>query len=201
MNNRQYLDNNPIFYDWLGNNSNAIMFINRGYHYAATSPKYREQLQEMLEGYLSRIDSNSGAIIWRSVHMAHPSCQKYDHSSPFTTQNYSLYETKDIINSLRATYHWYDVVHQDKELIRPLFQKLIDDNVHEAKEKLFYLDILSSSKLQVRRHTSDCLHYCISGPMDSWLIFLLNTIRLIDRKRHSHQKQQQQQQKQKQKGD
>ena len=30
VNPHQYLDRNPIFYDWLGNHSNAIMFINRG---------------------------------------------------------------------------------------------------------------------------------------------------------------------------
>jgi hypothetical protein len=116
MNNRQYLDLNPIFHNWLENHSNEIMFINRGYHYAPTS-KLRDQLIGMLNDYLLRIDSKAGgAVIWRSIHMPHPSCQNSQHSVPFPSQNYSLYETKGIMQSLKSTYNWYEIIQQDKNL-------------------------------------------------------------------------------------
>jgi hypothetical protein len=192
MNNNQYLDTNPIFLSWLSSHPDALLFINRGYHYEQTTPSYRTQLEGILSHYLSRIDPHSktghgGAIIWRSIHMAHPGCQHYQDSFPFTAQNYSLYESnKDTVTALRATHHWYDIIQQDRELIRPLIDQMIREDTHQAREKLFYLDILSSSKFQIRRHSMDCLHYCLNGPMDSWLVFLLNTISLIDSERSKH---------------
>jgi hypothetical protein len=202
MNPNQYLDINPIFHTWLEKHPNALLFINRGYHYKESSPTFRVQLESILSDYLSRINTNTptmtgsdrvvdrekggdgGAVIWRSIHMSHPECQKYQNSYPFTSQNYSLYEgNQKIISALMRTHSWFEIIRQDQQFIRPLLSEMIQKNTHGAREKLFYLDIFSSSRLQIRRHSSDCLHYCLEGPMDSWLILLLNTIRLIDTKR------------------
>lgn len=191
MDNNAYLDISPTTLEWISNHSNAIMFINRGYHYQRTSPDYMKGFESVMKEYLQRLhheppsspsprSSKNGYLIFRSIHMAHPSCSKYKDSYPFTDLNYSSYQTPTIMKQYHSSYNWYEIIQQDKELVQPILHKLIHQNIFDAQKKLFYLDILSSSKLMISRHTSDCLHYCVPGPMDSWIDFLQNVISLLN---------------------
>ena len=218
MNNNAYLDVSPTTLEWIGNHSNSILFINRGFHFQRTTNDYEKHFKFILTNYLQRIhhqyspshssshtshsifsssfhsssthsslSKSNGYIIFRSIHMPHPSCSNYISSYPFTKENYSLYETPNIIQQLHQSYNWYDIIEQDKLFIQPIINNFITNNIYNASQKLFYVDILSSTKLMARRHTNDCLHYCVPGPMNSWIIFLYNIlIQLNKRDQHDY---------------
>lgn len=176
INDSQYLDRSQAMLSWLQNNSNAIMVINRGYHYS-NDKIMRTEIPLTLGTYLTLLTPkeesplrDTGLLIWRSIHEGHPGCEKYFDSPPFDKSNYSQYQSRD------EGYQWASTRLQDSQIIRPIIQHLRSTNAHNASSRLIYLDILSSSRLFIGRHTPDCLHYCIPGPMESWITLVMNTI-------------------------
>eukprot|EP00667_Euglena_gracilis_P012623 EG_transcript_12978 len=99
-------------------------------------------------------------FVFRSANMAHHGCEKHRqplNDFPFLPADHPQ----------QPNWHWRDFPLQSQHLVRPL--------LHRGQ---LYLDVLPLSQKRPDQHPGhgDCLHYCIPGPMDTWVLLLLATL-------------------------
>ena len=80
---------------------------------------------------------------------------------------------------IHKNWGWKVFPWQSGRVILPLMQRLrAKPPFSKYSHRFLYLDVFPSIKLRADQHPSDldCLHYCLPGPLDSWIIFLYNLI-------------------------
>jgi hypothetical protein len=71
-------------------------------------------------------------------------------------------------------FHWGTFRHQN-ELIR--------DMIIKEYPTILYMDVYTPTILRKDAHLNhaDCLHYCLPGPIDTWVMYLYNFLRVLHR--------------------
>lgn len=141
----------------------SILVINRGAHYKPDSI-----VLDSLAHTFRTLEARHPhlLIVYRSTGPAHFDCKNYFDSKPL--KSYTL--PKVLYND--SSYHWTQFNRQNlkvKTMIANYFPRVI------------YLDVYTSTVLRADSHCvteSDCLHYCIPGPIDNWVTLLFNALLL-----------------------
>lgn len=116
-------------------------------------------------------------IIWRNTHFAHPDCFNHFQDDP-------LLEYPDLhkLGTYNSNYYWDKFASQNN---------LIEQLLNNYYPKVLYVNIHNSSALRIDSHVlegDDCLHYCLSGPMDNWLLLLYNAMLKATEQFHDQKK-------------
>ena len=160
--------NNSIFLQNLHNQSGLVLVVNRGAWYQPDNI-VKQEMADFLD-FLSE-DLPHATLIFRSSNMAHLNCNLY--SVP-QHEGESLFDPVDEPN--HPEWHWKDFPSQSQRIVKPLL-----NNVPSA----FFLDIFPSVQRRPDQHTSasDCLHYCVPGPIDLWVQFVYAILDSIEQLR------------------
>lgn len=154
--------------------NSSLLILNTGMHFHPTMP----------HNVMAAVSNVSAAhpdvsIMYRYSPPGHVGCESEYFSAPLSTaQNESVYHqnhTKFGPRHYTRAYRWFDVVEQNYEL-----QRLLHDNFPQV----VHINVVNSTALRVDQHLikscrfcpPDCLHYCLPGPIDQWVIFIYNAL-------------------------
>jgi len=134
----------------------SLIIMNRGAHYYDTERVLSEMNNTLL--YLSRYHSNV-SILFRNTPYGHLEFDDTFHSAPLTVPpippanySYNLFSRQNI-----DIYHFLKIYHPH----------------------VVYMDVFTSTVLRADSHR-DYLHYCMPGPLASWMqTFVYNTLRIL----------------------
>jgi len=155
-------DGNIAEYSWidyLKSGEYEIAIFNRGAHYFP-DPIIRENLRA-LSTLLSDAQIRAKTkIFYRTTTSGHPNCEKF--TLPLSRAEASRVEST-------SQYDWNKFPVQNK-IISNFFMSL----------GAYIIDANATSFFRPDHHRGDgdCLHYCIPGPVDTWLIFFWNILAL-----------------------
>lgn len=163
----------PRWHKLLVKNKVDVIIANRGIH-TKNDSIVLTQLNETFH-YMRMFHPNV-SIIYRSTSFPHQNCVNrfadppLKEPLPFIPINERLVSPKGL--GLNRDIGW-DHVQSGNDLVK----EFIDKNFPEV----LHMD-LSSNRLRADSHMvmrNDCLHFCIPGPIDSWVIFLDNVLNLL----------------------
>ena len=124
-----------------------------------------DQLREGMRDFAMWVNTTltNTTFIFRSANMAHFNCD--EHLVP--DNNWTLDAADE---PEHPEWHWGHFPGQSQRVVRP-----------ELLKGQFYLDILPLSRKRPDAHPGqgDCLHYCLPGPMDTWVILLMALIQRV----------------------
>lgn len=104
-------------------------------------------------------------IIYRNTAPGHPNCMTTFQSSPLKQP----IPDAEYMKEPQFTYKWFAFKSQNA-----LVHRLIETKFPQVLQ----VNIFNATLLRADSHPSadDCLHYCIPGPIDEWLVFVFNAI-------------------------
>ena len=139
----------------------GIVIMNRGSHYVNDTSAL-SKLRILLPVFSEYVELHDILLIYRNSVPGHSNCDKY--KAPI----------KDIIPKSQNTWYNWDKFDHQNRIFETGFQ-----SIHAL-----ILDAYSPTIFRPDWHTGwgDCLHYCIPGPIDTWLIYFYNLMRLADAK-------------------
>lgn len=134
----------------------SVVFLNTGAHYQNDIA-----LVTNLNKTLHTIYTNvpHATVVYRNTPHGHEHCQYYSHSHPRNE-----YISKDLKDYDHPEYNWDKFDGQNR---------LVYDFLQSNFPQVLYIDVATSTNVRFDSHVSatDCLHYCLPGPVDSWLTF------------------------------
>jgi len=163
----------------------SLLLVNSGAHYLPTEPLLKN-LNEFLQHVYRHLPDIS--IIYRNTPSGHPNCENHVHDIPLSplsplinnsvpvviaSQSNTNTNTYDNV-TFHPEYKWEEILAQNTDVHSFLAQNY---------PQVLYLDVVTSTMLRHDSHPSgdDCLHYCLAGPVDSWLVLHYNALlRLMD---------------------
>ena len=136
-----------------------ILVANWGANY---NPDNR--VRNLIPKILTWIDTHlpNALFIFRSSNMAHNSCESY--SIPDNIQH------KPADNPQHPEWYW-----KAFPLQNTIWEDIITQPAHIGK---IFMDILPMSMKRPDQHPGgdDCLHYCVPGPIDTWMLLLYSIL-------------------------
>lgn len=151
--------------------STDILLVNRGAHYVSDEllvPQLTVSLSYVREVH-PRI-----TIIYRTTPPGHKDCAKF----PVPWSSRSQRQDATVQSAAALPYHWGQFTHQNA-----LTRQLLDDRF----PGVILMDADAYMALRPDSHVrpagnADCLHYCVPGPIDTWLVHVPNMLALLDAK-------------------
>lgn len=166
-----------------------LMVLNRGAHFRNSTEVLR-----VLNNTLSYMQTHHPyiSLIYRSTSPAHPNCSETAFAKPL--EDYPRYAGWDpfprpgepawrdpLLKNLAMepsiernydAYHWAEF-YQQNQVVRAFLRRHFP--------RVLYLDVYPSTFLRPDSHMSseDCLHYCIPGPVDNWVVLFYNALSLV----------------------
>lgn len=140
-----------------------IVILNRGAHYVDDDTLHRQLHALVRVLKKSNLSEKGIQMFYRTTVSGHPNCAQYMKPSlvPISAQGSP------------SEYHWEDFARQNE--IAFSYFEYIDAFKVDANATATY-----RGDLHTGAHDGDCLHYCIPGPVDTWVIFLYNLIMLCN---------------------
>lgn len=121
-----------------------------------------EELRDGIREFATWVDNSlkKTTFIFRSTNMAHAGCDAY--SAPISNWALDAADEPD-----HPEWKWSLFPAQSRRVVLP-----------ELKKGQLFLDILPLSQKRPDGHPGhvDCLHYCLPGPMDTWVIILMGLL-------------------------
>ena len=156
-------DGNIVEFSWIDHllsGKYEIVIFNRGAHYFP-DPILKDNLK-LLGHYLNDTTvRNKTTIFYRNTVAGHHNCENF--TKP---DNNNKYVDSDV-----KGYHWHNFARQNIFVIK--YMKSIGAYIIDANATSFF-------RPDHHLGPGDCLHYCIPGPVDTWLIFFWNLLALHD---------------------
>jgi hypothetical protein len=141
----------------------SIVVLNRGAHYVPDRQLYTE-LNETFS-YLTRHFPDV-TVIYRDSPSGHPGCRMDFNVTP---------RAKATLNYASEDYNWkYNWHNFDSQ--NTLTKKLIETHYPH----IVFMDVSHMTSRRPDGH-SDCLHYCIPGPIDAWVVNFVEVLDILDR--------------------
>lgn len=121
-------------------------------------------------------------IIYRPSVPGHVDCDKHFTSSrPLTApQSNDIFLLPDTVRKNAQGYRWFELLPQNDQVIHALRKEF---------PQVLILNVLASTALRAdshkiantrgETHNPDCLHYCMPGPVDEWVVFLLGALHKV----------------------
>ena len=164
-----------------------IIVFNRGAHFTDDQKLIQELTATLEVALVWQQDCDKRKrnciLLWRSTAPGFPACSEYQ--SPLTDPS----KAKDIIKNMswyekdeqRLQYHWWDFSTQNT-----LVEGLIQRYVEQKQLRIHFLDFYDMAILRPDNHASDsdCLHWCLPGPMDAVNTLLLHMLEKENFKRN-----------------
>jgi hypothetical protein len=145
----------------------SLIIINRGIHFEPNTTKLLLELNETFSFLRNHYPHIS--ILWRNtIFGTYDSVQKFFVSPPLKKEEF-IEEIEFAKPHKKQPYHYEHITEQNKEVEKFLKLKF---------PEILQLDVLSSIKLRKDSHV-DYLHYCVPGPIDSWIDFLTVTLQML----------------------
>jgi hypothetical protein len=140
----------------------GLVIMNTGAHFEKTSIvlSYLEKSLDFLEETFPNV-----SIVYRTASSGHNNCGSTFNNPPLKVQP----NVSDLYVPNKE-YHWNEILGQDKaimQLIRVKYPRVLIVDIYNST-------ILRSDSHSVRN--GDCLHYCIPGPIDNWLLLIYNAL-------------------------
>ena len=140
----------------------SFLYMNRGAHYSEDTPL----LQSLGDtfNYLREFHPNV-TVMYRTTPSGHKGCEPFVESQPITPA--------DLDRFTHYNYHWNVFPHQNY-LVRRFITRQFPEVV--------LVDVANSTNLRVDSHmgNGDCLHYCIPGPIDNWVVSFASSVLHVD---------------------
>ena len=146
-------------------NNISLILMSTGTHYQKDI-----ELLKNLNASLSLIYEHypSMSILFRNTFTGHQNCASTMRSSPLenTPSESERVNRKSPINS---QYNWHFFQSQNA---------LVKEFLSIHFPMVFFIDIATSTNLRIDSHVSksDCLHYCMPGPISEWVVFHFNAL-------------------------
>lgn len=163
------IDNNVVETSWIEyaeSGDYQLIVMNRGAHYMPNMI-VNDNLR-LLIPFFSRIMTKfpQTQIFFRNSVSGHPFCGDFD--KPFeVADNYNQIVDNLYLN-YNEIYHWERLADQNG-FMTTAFESI----------KAITLDVNASTFFRPDSHANpnrDCLHYCVPGPVDNWVILFYNTL-------------------------
>ena len=102
-------------------------------------------------------------ILYRNTPSGHSNCRLHHTSAPTSKWHLNASE-----------YHWSEFQNQNK---------MIQNFISEYFPSVLYIDVAHSTQFRPDSHVSDtdCLHYCLPGPISEWVIFHYNALIMLSK--------------------
>lgn len=150
-------------------NNISLLVLSTGSHFLST-PETIANINESIFYIKNHIDTKRIAahkvsMVYRNTAPGHPHCKDYFRSAPL-----SVAMNTSVMAAEKPHYHWWDIPDQNVEVSAMLSSEYPD---------ILQLDIYSATVLRADSHplfNNDCLHYCMPGPADEWVLFLYNAL-------------------------
>lgn len=158
--------------EWVNNfdlNDVSIVLFNSGPHFLPTEERVGN-IDKSLAILVEKFPKTS--FIFRTTPPGHPRCDSLFHSSPIEGRLYNYSDDTE------KPYHYGDFISQSLAVIDMLAKKypqVLILNVHNA----------TSNRVDSHPLVGDCLHYCIPGPLTTWIEFLFHALATCQS--HAHQ--------------
>jgi hypothetical protein len=135
-----------------------ILILNTGAHFMIPV-QWEEDLitnfKPLQEAIRQNVEKNV-TIVWKTMNPGHVNCSQ-ESGGPLNTDWSHQHSSSDL-------YQWYIFAHQDR-FARHYIQDVLG------------LQVIDMSPLYYRQDAhSDCLHYCMPGPVDLFSVLLLNML-------------------------
>lgn len=143
----------------------SLLLVNSGAHYLPTEP-FIKNLDQFLDYVYHHLPGMS--VIYRDTPSGHPGCDAHVHDVPLE-QNVKYPNEANPKIVIHPEYHWDEILAQNADVHKLLAMKY---------PQVLYVDVATSTMLRHDSHPSgdDCLHYCLAGPVDNWLVFHYNAL-------------------------
>jgi len=152
-----FLSNSKEWVSHVESENVSLLFLNTGAHFVEDE-KFLENVNTTLTSLHKFAPLNLG-VVYRNTPPGHYNCQlSRNHPPALNSINWS-----SNFSSLPANYHWQDFERQNS---------LGRDLIREHFPQVLFLDVSTSTKQRPDSHVSgtDCLHYCIPGPINEWAL-------------------------------
>lgn len=129
------------------------LILNRGAHFVDDDTLLRNLYDTLLAVTRARPEV---VVVYRSTPYGHSDCGTHQHDKPLKA-NEPIFTDASTVK-----YHW-DSFSRQNAITRKLISSFFPS--------VFFFDIAGLTNLRIDSHYAsyDCLHYCIPGPLDSWL--------------------------------
>ena len=143
----------------------SLLFINTGAHYQSDE-SLLQNINNSMQLLFHR-PHQSVSVIYRNTFHGHDHCDRFISSSPLSRGAHYHLMDEQLRN--HPNYGWQHFDRQNhivQEFLRVYFPQVV------------YLDIATSTNLRIDSHVSkeDCYHYCLPGPVDTWVLFHYNVL-------------------------
>ena len=138
----------------------GVVLLNRGAHYVNDSiflSEYKDTL------YFLRRTMPDALLFLRTTVSGHEDCRNRHNQAPLRARD----------PRPSGTYNWDKFEVQNK-----LLERLVNGDAFLASHT-FIMDVDPATSLRADSH-SDCLHYCMPGPMDMWADMFVSMVHLAD---------------------
>jgi len=196
---------NPPWARALDDHEISLLILNSGLHYYENSQPVGEGLEGRVHDLLAQLTKSYPdlSIVWRTTPVGHAYCNHFFENAPS-----SMLTNADVLESSTSSFssstshcasradgtdsRTAKVMVVDQAQMDAFGWGIISNQsenitqmVRETFPAVFVLDVVPSMRFRSDSHSYDrkqgldCLHYCLPGPIDSWVEFLYNALRRI----------------------
>ena len=145
----------------------SLLVINTGAHYMEIH-KELLNLNNSLTYLYRKFPGLS--IMYRTSLAGHENCNDHFHSEPL--------QKPPIVYTQHPDWHWGDIAIRNFDIVNMLSHKF---------PQVLRFDVFNATSLRADSHPgsgNDCLHYCVPGVVDDWVIFFYNAFLMVTNEIH-----------------
>jgi hypothetical protein len=168
------LELSKTWMNWVEKHPDSVVLVNRGVH-GDTDSNVVNNIRVVLNFLIRTLSPEESLLIWRTVNIAHVNCGENRRPIPSSRWKDDFIDD----NPYHREWNWKKFPVQSQKVVLPMVKDIIARNNSFLASRFVYLDVFESIKLRADGHHHeiyDCLHYCVPGPLDSWIIFLFNIV-------------------------
>lgn len=153
---RKFKDKPRPWLDRIGEENVDFLILNRGAHTSTTIIPELERTFSAVHKTYPQLK-----VMWRNTPSGHPSCGDTLTSPPL--------KTPPDLSAANSAFHWNSFHHVNTQV-----RKLISSRFPQV----LYLNVSHPTEMRRDSHVSakDCLHYCIPGPIDNWITWVVHAV-------------------------
>lgn len=144
----------------------SIIVINSGAHIIPSA----ERVHNVDVSLEKLFHLHNVSVIFRTTPPAHPRCEEYFLSPPIDGHTFNF------LDDVGKPYHYSHFVQETLEIVEMLRRKY---------PQVLTLNVHNSTMHRADSHplNGDCLHYCLPGPINTWIEMLFHSLTVIQQRR------------------
>ena len=170
---REFRESHEPWQTLIGKHNISLLVLNRGPHWMNETVVLRD-LRETLTAVFQAHGPNI-SVIYRTAVPGHTGCGRFFDSPPQLPrlEPEAGSDPAAAPTVQQTPYHWQQISEQNKAIASMLASDF---------PQVVLLDVHRSTVLRADSHREppwDCLHYCIPGPIDSWVELLFSQLAVL----------------------